>query len=47
MWRGCDARDAVRLRGAQNVEAAVDRRRAVVDPGEDVRVEVDHPPPAM
>ncbi len=37
-----DPRDAVLLRGAEDVEAAVDRRRPVVDPGQDVRVEIDH-----
>jgi hypothetical protein len=29
-------RDAVRLCSAQDVEAAVDRRRAIVDAGQDV-----------
>jgi hypothetical protein len=41
MWRRRDPCDAVRLRGSQDVEAAVNRRCAVVDPGQDVRVEID------
>jgi hypothetical protein len=36
-----NARDPVRLRGTQDVEAALNRLRAVVDPGQDVRVEID------
>jgi hypothetical protein len=36
-----DARDPVGLRCPQNVEAALDRLRTVVDTGQDVRVEID------
>ena len=44
MWRRGDDRHALRGRKGENLDTLVERSRAVVQPGQDVGVQVDHLP---